>query len=358
MHPCATLDIHLPALAANYRVLKSTLGGRICAAVVKADGYGLGAHAISKALEKEGCRFFFVATCEEAVALRQSLPQAHIFVFQGLLAGEENAFVEQRLSPVLNDRAQLERWETIAAQSPAGAALHVDTGMARLGFSQSELEPIDQERLSRAQVKLLLSHLACANTPDHAKNAEQLARFKKAYARFPGMAASLANSAGVFLSAEYHFDLARPGCALYGINPADGANPMQPVATLSAPVLQIRALDCDESVGYGATATAKKGSKLAICALGYADGFLRCLSNRGSAFVGGQKVPLLGRVSMDMVALDVSSLAESALLAPSLRAEFINAQQDVNVLAKEAGTIGYEIFTRLGARVKRIYHEL
>ncbi|MDX2112907.1 MAG: alanine racemase [Alphaproteobacteria bacterium] len=348
----ATLSINLSALRANYRLLTSQLTRGACGAVVKANAYGLGVETIAPALFQEGCREFFVATLEEALQLRGVLPEAAIAVFGGLHGGEEKDYAEHRITPVLNSLEQCARFARMTDDGwRMTAILHVDTGMSRLGLSQSDLQSICH--LSSI-IHHLMSHLACANDPSHAKNAEQLARFREALALFPKTKASFANSAGIFLGSDYHFDLARPGCALYGINPIDGANPMQHVATLSAPILQIRTLDRAETVGYGATYSAPKGARIAICALGYADGLLRCLSNNGFAYVAGQRVPIAGRVSMDMVALDVSSIPESELRT-DMRAEFINEQQTVSDIAAIANTIGYEIFTRLGERVKRVY---
>lgn len=347
----ATLTVNLSALAANWQLLKSKLNGRLCAAVVKADAYGLGAEDVSQRLWQEGCRQFFVATLEEGIALRRALPDAkQLYVFHGVHKGEEKEFAAHGLIPVLNTLEQIERWENIGTAS----VLHVDTGMTRLGLTEPEAMAV-VGRAKRAGIQMVMSHLACANDKNDPKNAEQLARFEKILRPFgPDMAASLSNSSGVFLSPEYNYDLARPGCALYGINPTDGENPMRHVATLSAPLLQIRTLDRDETVGYGATYAAKKGGRIAIVEFGYADGMLRALSNKGFAYVEGVKVPFAGRVSMDMIALDVSAVTESRLKAES-RAELINAEQTVSDVAALADTIGYEIFTRLGKRVKRLY---
>jgi len=345
-HP--TLDVNLSAIAANYRLLKTRHAKHSTAAVVKADAYGLGMEAVSQRLWEEGCHEFFVATLAEAIALRGTLPDAKIGVFNGLLAGEEKDFAHYHLIPVLNDLEQVERFQELATQ----AILHIDTGMTRLGLSEADLQNI--LHTSSALYPLIMSHLACAGAPDHPKNAEQLARFRKALQRFPGAKASLANSSGLFLSPDFHFDLARPGCALYGINPTHGTNPMQPVVSLSAPLLQIRALDCNETVGYDATHQAVTNSRIAVAALGYADGWMRSLSNKGHAYIAGYQVPIIGIISMDMLALDITHIPE-AVLTPTVRVEFINEQQTVNDVANACGTIGYEIFTRIGNRVKRRY---
>jgi alanine racemase len=349
-----TLAVDLKALCSNYRLLRARHERQACAAVVKANAYGLGVAAVSNALWKEGCREFFVATLAEAVELRGILPQATIAVFNGLHAGEENTFIEHKLYPVLNNASQAERW--LKASDTAPAILHIDTGMTRLGFTQTELAAFAEKHpeFTSKRVALLMSHLACANDPIHRKNSEQLARFNKAKKILPNARASLCNSSGLFLDADFHYDLARPGCALYGINPTERLNPMQQVATLSAPILQVRTLDRDEAVGYGATYHTKEGGRIAITALGYADGWMRCLSNKGYAYINGRQVAIAGRISMDMIALDVSTLPEISL-GENTRAEFINLQQPVDAVAKACNTIGYEIFTRLGRRIERKY---
>jgi alanine racemase len=227
--------------------------------------------------------------------------------------------------------------------------------MNRLGLTVKELETVTPQQLQAAGVEMILSHLACADTPEHPRNAEQLARFRAALEALPGLRASLANSSGIFLGEDYHFDLARPGCALYGINPTPGKqNPMQPVATLSAPILQVREMAKADAVGYGATYEAKAGSRIATVGMGYADGFMRHLSNTAHGFVKEYKTPVVGRVSMDMVTVDVSAVPP-ALLEANPQVEFIGAYQSVDEFAGIAGTIGYEVFTRLGKRVKRVY---
>lgn len=353
MSSCATLQINLSALAANYRLLKAKHSKQTIAAVVKANAYGLGVEAISRKLWDEGCRQFFVATLEEGIELRGLLPEAWIGVFHGLFEDEEKEYAHHRLTPVLNDVTQVERFKKRLADSSwqLAAILHIDTGITRLGLSDRDLLNC---QLPTANCQLIMSHLACANDPENPKNAQQLETFRRALKMFSGVKVSFANSSGLYLSPDYHFDLARPGCALYGISPANIARGILPVATLSAPFLQIKTLGHDETVGYGATYTAKKGSRIGIVGMGYADGYFRLLGNMGMACVAGHKVPVIGRVSMDMLALDLSDIPASQLGA-STRAEFINDKQTVNDIAHMAGTIGYEVFTRIGRRVKRIY---
>ncbi|MDX2074196.1 MAG: alanine racemase [Alphaproteobacteria bacterium] len=350
----ATLSVNLSALRANYQLLKNRHAKKSIASVVKANAYGLGVAEVSKALAAEGCTLFFVATLDEAMELRGTLPKADIAVFNGIFKGEETEFKAHNIIPVANDLEQGDRCQVAGVRK---YFVHVDTGMTRLGLSETDIGKfLSQSPIPNPQPLLLLSHLSCANDPAHPKNAEQLLRLKEAQKYFPNAPVSFANSSGLFLPDEYHFDLGRPGCALYGINPVAGENPMRHVATLSAPILQIRELDRDESVGYGATFEAGKNARIAIVGLGYSDGYFRSLSNRGVAFIAGHKVPIVGRISMDMIALDVSQVPASAITENS-RAEFINVGQTVDDIAEQCGTIGYEVFTRIGRRVRRIYTE-
>ena len=343
-----TLEVDLSALTHNYLLLRGMHAKDHIGAVVKANAYGLGMDYVARALWKAGCREFFVATLAEGIELRQALPDGGIAVLNGLMIGEEREFLHHRLTPVLNDPGQVARFAGKGA-----AILHIDTGMTRLGLSASELDRmVSGSSDYQKNFTMVMSHLACANEAAHPKNGEQLKRFKTALQFFPGLPASFANSSGLFLPADFHFDTGRPGCALYGINPVMGENPMRHVATLSAPILQVRTLDRNETVGYGASFEAKKGARIAIVGLGYADGYFRLLSNKGAAYINGVRTPIAGRVSMDMIALDVSTLPD---LSPTARAEFINAAQTVSDVAQQAGTIGYEVFTRIGRRVARIY---
>lgn len=352
---CATLTVNLAAVISNYNILKKRHAKNSVAAVVKAGAYGLGVVEVSRALWGVGCNDFFVATLEEAVELRLSLPQANISVFQGVFAGEEPEYINYRLTPILNDLGQLERFcKIINSVGNIPVTIHVDTGMTRLGLNESDLKNLLLSRLNTKHKKIIISHLSCADIPAHEKNSEQLLRFNVALKYFPNVTASLSNSAGVFLPQEFHFDFARTGCALYGIAPNENETIMNHVATLSAPILQLRKIERGETVGYGATYTAKKGDVIATCAIGYADGYFRSLSNEGFAYVGGYKVPVIGRVSMDMVTLDLSNLSERQI-NETMHVEFINEKQTVNDIARQCDTIGYEIFTRIGSRVKRVY---
>jgi alanine racemase len=356
-HTGPTLEVNLSAIARNYALIQAELKKGKAAAVVKANAYGLGAASIAPALYDAGCRDFFVATLDEALELRTELdddveprailPEANIYVFHGARKQQRKDFLAHRLTPVLNSTEQIRNW------GDAGAwALHIDTGMNRLGVSLSEAESLEP---APRNLQLIMSHLACASEPDHPKNKEQLTLFQEILLHFPGISASFANSSGVFLGPEYHFDIARPGRALYGITrgtktPAN----MENVVTLSAPVLRYRTVDTSQTVGYGATAKVEKGTVLATVEIGYADGFLRALGSKAYGYAGNVRLPIVGLVSMDMVVVDVTAVP-AHLREPELRITFIGKEQPIDTVADMAGTIGYEIFTRLGARVKRIY---
>ncbi len=356
----AILTIDLDAVADNYRRLCAELGGVACAAVVKADAYGLGMARVAPALARAGARIFFVAQMEEAMALRGMFPvEVEIYVLNGLAAGPVAEFQAGRVHPVLNSLGEIDAWA--AAARAAGralpAAVHIDTGMSRLGLPEDELEALaaDHGRLAGIDLRYLVSHLACADDPTHPLNAEQLRRFRAARARLPDAPASFANSSGIFLGADYHLDLARPGVALYGVNPTPGRpNPMRQVVRLQGKILQVREIDASRTVGYGATHRAAGPTRIATVAVGYADGYLRSLSNRGSAWLGDRRVPVVGRVSMDLITLDVTG-APAEAARPGAFVDLIGADLATDRVAEAAGTIGYEILTSLGRRYHRVY---
>lgn len=357
-----TLTVDLGALCANFRRLKAHHAQGRIAAVVKADAYGLGMVPVAQALAaNEGCALFFVATLQEAVTLRGALPEATIYVFAGLLRGEEPDYKAHQLRPVLNSMEQLARWQHFnrnLAAPPLPAALHIDTGMCRLGLSMEDLPRLEIESvLGEAGIQLLMSHLACASEPAHPLNAEQLRLFSHARTFFPNIPASLVNSSGHFLGSAFHFDLGRPGCALYGITPnPDLPNPMQQVASWSAPLLQIRVIERDQPIGYGATMTVTRGMKVATLASGYADGLHRSASPHLAAWINDYRCPMLGRVSMDLTCYDVTEVPEAVLEATD---EFtlMGPHQSVDQVAVAYGTIGYEVLCHLGQRLQRRYEE-
>ena len=369
----AILEIDLGGIVANWRLLAQRAAPALCAAAVKANGYGLGAVPVARALAAAGCRLFFVATLDEAIALREALGETlEIAVLNGPLPNTAMDFAAYGLIPVLNDPSQIEVWRDLhrtAGVSPAWrprrprssaagrpAILHVDTGMSRLGLAAREFAKLADD-LPRLGIgwRAVMSHLACADTPDHPLNEQQRARFADAARRLPGVPASLAASSGIFLGPGYRFDLVRPGAALYGVNPQPGrTNPMRQVVRLSAKILQLREIDSGESVGYGAAHSMETAGRVATVAVGYADGWLRSLSHRGCGFLDGKRVPLLGRVSMDLVSFDVSAV-DPALAHPGAAIELLGEHYRVDDAAADAGTIGYEILTALGPRYHRIY---
>jgi alanine racemase len=360
----AILTIDLAAIAGNWRWLRDLVAPAACAAVVKANAYGLGADRVAPALRRAGCTTFFVATIDEGIALRRVLAAdpgepAAIYVLNGLAPGTEGDFLAHALVPVLNCPGQTAAWTAEARRRARRlpAALHVDTGMARLGFPASELERLkaDPHRLDGLEPVLAMSHLACADEPDHPMNDRQRRAFTAAFAEVPVAARSLANSSAIFLGADYHFDLSRPGAALYGVAPcADRPNPMSQVVRLQGRIVQVREIDHPASVGYGASYRARSRERIATVAVGYADGYSRALSNRGSGFVGETRVPLVGRVSMDLVTFDVTRLAEVDA-QPGKMIDLIGPAYPVDAVAADAGTIGYEVLTALGGRYCRRY---
>ena len=354
----AVLTIDLGAVRANYRLLAGRLsGGARAAAVLKADGYGLGAAEIACALQAEGCEVFFVAHLAEAICLRAALgDRPAIHVLNGIAPGAEGECIAAGGTPVLNSLEQLSAWDRAAkgAGRRLGATLQVDSGMARIGMSPSEVERLaaSPAMLDRVEIGLVMSHLACADEPEHAANAAQLREFRRLKALLPQAPASLANSSGIFLGEEYHFDLVRPGAALYGVNPTPGrANPMRQVARLEAKVLQTRELPAGAGVGYAHTFRSERPMRAATIAMGYGDGWPSRAT--AAAWHGDARLPFIGRVSMDSIILDATGI-DGDLQAGTL-VELIGSHQTVDEVATLAGTIGYEILTALGRRFHRIY---
>lgn len=354
------LTIDLAALAANYRLLRDRASPAACSAVVKADGYGLGAAQVAPVFYGEGCRHFFVAHLEEGLALKQALrPDAAIYLLNGLPPGADAECAAAGLIPVINDMDQCARWSAEARRQgrPLAALLQLDSGMSRLGLPPRDVARIaaDPALLDGIRLLYVMSHLACADQPDHPLNAEQLAAFNELRARLPRMPASLANSAGIFLGPDYHFDLVRPGAALYGLAPVmDRPNPMQRVVSLSAKVIQTRDIPAGTAVGYGASFRAERPTRVATISLGYGDGWPRALSGRGFAWYGERRLPVIGRVSMDSITLDVTDLGPEAP-RPGDLVELLGPHQSADEVAAQCGTIGYEILTSLGRRHHRRY---
>ncbi len=358
-----TLTVDLAAIEANWRMLCREIRIAECAAVVKANGYGLGLEAVAGKLDAAGCRTFFVADLAEARRLRAAAGNAVIYVLGGFVPESGEAFIDIAARPVINSTTELAEWDAFVAERNwrGGAALHVDTGMNRLGIPPDEAAALaPRTQTENHGITLLMSHLACAETPAHPLNAAQIRAFTELRALFRGIPASLANSSGIFLGDSAHCDMARPGAALYGINPTPGRpNPMQAVVELTGRILQIRSVEKGTTVGYGATWTAKRDARIAVVALGYADGVPRAASGAergqpGVAKVAGKSCPVVGRISMDLICLDISDLSEGVVHRGDA-ATFIGDGITIDNLAAAAGTIGYEVLTHLGLRCHRIY---
>jgi alanine racemase len=362
------LSIDLSALAANWRLLRDRAAGAECAAVVKADAYGIGLEAAVPALAQAGCRTFFVAHLSEALRARAAAPEAAIYVLNGLLPGTAARCFEADLRPVLGSQEEIDEWAAFCRErrTRLPVALHVDTGMNRLGLPMAEGLALQGDvRLDAFGPVLLMSHLASAEEPGNPINRRQIESFEAVRNALPGTHASLANSSGIFLPERPHYDLVRPGYALYGGNPRpDRENPMRPVVTVQARIIQVRTVEAGATVGYNGTWTAPGRRRLATVSAGYADGYARGASRTdltidskrpaGEAIVAGQRCLLVGRVSMDLIVVDVSDVPAGAARRGD-PVTLIGEGLDIDEVGRRAGTIGYEILTSLGRRYARTY---
>jgi alanine racemase len=347
----AVLDVDLGAIVANWQLLRDRHPSGPVAGVVKGDAYGLGAPQVAAALHAAGCRHFFVAYLDEALAIRAVVPNAMLAVLSGLIPGTDDAYVAHDLTPVLGSLDEIERWRGRGRE----AILHVDTGMSRLGLDARELSELAQDhtRLDGLAIRYVMSHLVSSEIPDDPSNQLQQERFAAARAMLPAAPGSLANSSGIFLGPAFGSDLARAGAALYGVNPTPGQpNPMRGVVRVSVRVLTVRDVPIGASVGYNGTWIAARPSRIATAALGYADGFHRSLSGRGSACFDGAPVPLVGRVSMDLTTFDVT---DHPGVQPGCWLEVLGPHRSPDDVAAAAGTNGYEVLTSLGRRFHRVY---
>ena len=359
------LTVDLAAVEANWIKLSGVTVPVECAAVVKADAYGCGLEPVTRRLYKAGCRTFFVADVVEGRRARAIAPDAIIYVLNGLMPGSAPAFANDYLRPVINSTTELAEWDAFVAINNwrGGAALHVDTGMNRLGITVDEAVALAPRLQSESHgFTLLMSHLACAETPDHPMNDRQIRLFREIRLLYRGLTSSLANSSGIFLGGTVFCDLVRPGVALYGVNPTPGQkNPMRPVVELKGRVIQVRVVNQGDTVGYGAAFAAARPSRIAIVALGYADGFLRSAAAARSkpaadVVIAGRRCPVAGRVSMDLLAVDVTHLPEGTARRGDL-ATLIGDGMSIDDLAAAMGTIGYEVLTSLGRRYHRVYKD-
>jgi alanine racemase len=357
------LTVDLTAIEANWRALGHRTMPAECAAVIKADGYGCGIEQVAVTLAQAGCKTFFVADLAEAKRVRKVAPEPAIYVLNALVPWTAASYADIHARPVIGSMVELAEWDAFCATNGwrGGAALHVDTGMNRLGISVSDAAALAPRiRSENHGITLLMSHLACAEQPEHPLNARQIGAFREVRMFFRGIPSSLANSSGIFLGATAHCDVVRPGVALYGVNPTPGQNnPMRPVIELQAHIVQVRSVPRGETVGYDAAWTAKRTTRIAVAAVGYADGYLRAASASdktpgADAIVAGKRCPLAGRVSMDLLAIDVTDLPDNTVRRGDL-ATLIGGEMTVDAVAGAAGTIGYEVLTGLGRRYHRVY---
>ncbi|MCT6855810.1 MAG: alanine racemase [Bombella apis] len=354
-HKSARLKVDLSAIRKNYARLSRYAVGADCAAVVKADAYGLGMDKIATALAGQ-VKSFFVAQPEEGCLLRKILPNKRIFVLHGFLPDGPGLMADYNLIPVLNSLEQVRGWRAFCSRKGRDypAALQFDTGMSRFGLAE---EDIQNEALKGFKPILVMSHLACADHLDHPANEEQRKRFIKMSAAFPHVPRSLAASSGIFLGTDYHFDLVRPGVALYGLPPNEMDTSLHPVLELEAQILQLRKISKGAGVGYGLSYHATHSMRLATVGIGYADGVFRAFSEGGGhLWYKGIRLPIIGRVSMDSLTVDVTAVPEEQLAEGSWLS-VIGPEQDIATVAAQSGTIGYEILTSLGHRFARFYHD-
>ena len=357
------LTVDLDALVANWRKLEKTAVPAECSAVIKANAYGCGTEPVAQALAKAGCKTFFVATLDEAAAVRAALPSAALYVLNGFVQNTGDAYAKIDARPVIGDLNELAEWDVFCRRTgwAGGVAIHIDTGMQRLGLTVAEAQGlIPRINAGDHGISLVMSHLACAESLNHPMNARQLAAFRQIASAFSGVPASLSNSSGIFLGGSFQFDMVRPGAALYGVNPTPEAdNPMLPVVDLKARIMQIRDVERGESVGYGGNWTARRPTRLAVVSAGYADGYFRAGSSndgtRGAeVMVAGKRCPVAGRISMDLLAVDITDLEKNAVRRGHM-VTLIGEGVTVDELAHHFGTIGYEVLTSLGARYARVY---
>src|SRR5438477_9915021 len=357
------LTADLDAIVANWRKLEKTAVPAECAGVVKANAYGCGTEPVARALAAAGCKTFFVATLDEAAAVRAALPSATIYTLDGFFQNSGEAYARIDCRPVIGDLNELAEWDVFCRRTgwSGGAAIHIDTGMNRLGLTTTEAQGIIP-RINAGDhgITLVMSHLVSAEQLNSPINARQLTTFREIASLFSGVPASLSNSSGIFLGAQFQFDMVRPGAALYGVNPTPEAdNPMQPVVELKARIVQFRNIERGETVGYGGTWTARRPTRLAIVSAGYADGYFRAASasdgTRGAeVVVAGKRCPVAGRISMDLMAVDVTDLEKNAVRRGHM-VTLIGEGITVDELAHHFGTIGYELLTSLGRRYARVY---
>ncbi|MBY0292568.1 MAG: alanine racemase [Alphaproteobacteria bacterium] len=354
------LVIDLKAVAHNYRTLRSlTKEGTICAAVLKANAYGLGIKEVASCLYQEGCRHFFLAHLSEAIELQHVLKHdSFIYVLNGLRKGDEEVYAYYNLIPVLSDISQIQAWNTFSKnkQQCLKAAIHFDTGLMRTGLTPQDMKSLGLADFSHTEIVCVMSHLACTYQYSHPMNKAQQIAFDALRKHFPFALASLANSGRVFFGPEYHYDLTRVGLALTGCRSAipQGTYCLKPAIKAYAQILQINEISRGQSVGYDATFIASRASRIATVGVGYADGYLRSLSNRGAIYFNGYTLPVVGRVSMDLITIDITEVPPDQVRIGDW-IELFGDHIRIDALAEKAETISWELLTRLGSRFERFY---
>lgn len=355
-----TLIIDLDAVAHNYRTVCALVKkGTLCAAVLKANAYGMGVKEVSMRLYQEGCRHFFLAHLSEAIEIKNFVGQdSVIYVLNGLRRGDEEVYAHYNLIPVLGDPHQIHTWNSFCQnkQQSLKAALHFDTGITRTGLSVNAVQGLGLLQISHMEIICVLSHLACTYQPSHPMNESQRLAFDELQKRFPFALASFANSGALFFGPDYHYDMTRVGLALTGCRIAvpHGEYRLKPSLKAYAQILQINEISPGDSVGYDATFIASRPSRIATLGIGYADGYLRSLSNRGEVYFAGQKLPVVGRISMDLTTIDITDVPPNKIF-PGDWVELFGDNLRADKVAEKAETISWELFTRLGSRFERLY---
>lgn len=361
LNPDGKLTIDLGALRDNYALIQNRVGPNCqVSAVVKANAFGLGAKKVTEALIEAGCSHFFVASLNEALDLRESFKDITIYVLSGFYQSRSELYIEHNFIPIIGSFIEMETYTALGKKHgrKLPAFLHFNTRMNRLGLGSVEQEELwnNLDRLNGIDVKGVMSHLACADEPDHEMNVLQLELFQKISKHFPNAIKALANSSGVFCGTNFHFDMVRTGFALFGGNPnTQQASPTKPVVSLKVPIVRTRIVYEGAVVGYSASYQFEKESQIATVSAGYADGIHRSLSNSGVFYWNSIRCPIRGRVSMDLTTVDLSEIPKDQRPKPGDYLEVLGENQTIDALAADAGTIGYEILTSLGNRYERVY---
>ena len=359
-HCTAYVEVNLEAVKKNYHLLDKYLGGSKCCPVVKANAYGLGQYPVTRALIEEGADVFFTASIDEAVSLRQAFPHITLYPMNGMIPGSEKLYIDYNIIPVLSSINQIQSWAMLSAKTGKkhSAAIHFDTGMSRTGLCKQSTKTLlnDLSVLKDINIKLVMSHLACAREHQNNKNQDQISIFKKIASYFPEAAHSLSASGGMFLDKDFQFNWARPGLALYGIHGTDKPDlpTLEPAVNLRAKLIQTRMVSPGDTVGYNANFKIVRPTKVGTLGIGYADGYVRALSNQGTVYFGNHKVPIIGFVTMDMCMVDLTDIPDEAA-SEGTWCYLMGNPTSLAEVAQSIGTIGHELLTGFGRRIPRVY---